>query len=51
MLLNFDAGPAALPREVLTQASAAILDYNNSGLSLLELPHRGKLFEAILDEA
>lgn len=51
MLLNFDAGPAALPREVLTQASAAILDYNNSGLSLLELPHRGKLFEAILEEA
>ncbi|PSK92129.1 3-phosphoserine/phosphohydroxythreonine transaminase [Taibaiella chishuiensis] len=51
MLLNFDAGPAALPREVLAQASAAILEYDNSGLSLLELPHRGKIFEAILEEA
>jgi phosphoserine aminotransferase len=51
MLINFDAGPAALPREVLEQASAAILDYNNSGLSILEIPHRGRLFEAILNEA
>ena len=51
MLINFDAGPAALPREVLAQASAAILDYDNSGLSILEIPHRGKLFEAILNEA
>lgn len=51
MLINFDAGPAALPKEVLTQASAAILDYNRSGLSILEIPHRGKLFEAILTEA
>lgn len=51
MLLNFDAGPASLPREVLQEASAAILDYNGSGLSILEIPHRGKLFEAILEEA
>jgi phosphoserine aminotransferase len=51
MLINFDAGPAALPREVLSQASEAILDYDNSGLSILEIPHRGKLFEAILEEA
>lgn len=51
MLLNFDAGPAALPRKVLAQASAAILEYDDSGLSLLELPHRGKIFEAILEEA
>src|ERR1700748_3461687 len=51
MLLNFDAGPAALPKEVLKQASEAILNYDNSGLSLLEIPHRGKLFEAILQEA
>lgn len=51
MLLNFDAGPATLPREVLQEASAAILDYNGSGLSILEIPHRGKLFEAILEEA
>jgi phosphoserine aminotransferase len=51
MLINFDAGPAALPKEVLQQASEAILNYNNSGLSILEIPHRGKLFEAILAEA
>lgn len=51
MLINFDAGPAALPREVLQQAANAILNFNNSGLSILEIPHRGKLFEAILDEA
>ncbi|KAA5534950.1 3-phosphoserine/phosphohydroxythreonine transaminase [Taibaiella lutea] len=51
MLINFDAGPAALPKEVLQQASEAILNYNNSGLSILEIPHRGKLFEAILEEA
>ncbi|MFA6057731.1 MAG: 3-phosphoserine/phosphohydroxythreonine transaminase [Taibaiella sp.] len=51
MLINFDAGPAALPKEVLQQASAAILNYNNSGLSILEIPHRGKLFAEILEEA
>lgn len=51
MLINFDAGPAALPKTVLQQAAGAILNYNNSGLSILEIPHRGKLFEAILDEA
>lgn len=51
MLINFDAGPAALPKEVLQQASEAILNYNNSGLSILEIPHRGKLFAEILEEA
>jgi len=51
MLINFDAGPATLPRTVLEQASEAIRDYNNSGLSILEIPHRGKAFEAILEEA
>jgi phosphoserine aminotransferase len=51
MLINFDAGPAALPREVLQEASEAILNYNQSGLSILEIPHRGKLFEDILTEA
>jgi len=51
MLINFDAGPAALPKEVLQQASASIVEYNNSGLSILEIPHRGKLFEEILAEA
>lgn len=51
MLINFDAGPAALPQEILQQAADAVLNYNNSGLSILEIPHRGDLFEAILQEA
>lgn len=49
--LNFNAGPAALPIEVLQQAAAAVLDYNNSGLSILEIPHRGAAFVAIMDES
>lgn len=40
-----------LPEVVLQELSEAVLDYNNSGLSLLELPHRGKLFNNILEEA
>ena len=51
MLINFDAGPAALPREVLQEASEAILDFNNSGLSILEIAHRGPLFAEVLAEA
>lgn len=49
--LNFNAGPAALPQEVLQQASAAVLDYNGTGLSVLELPHRGRDFKEILEES
>ncbi len=49
--IYFGAGPAALPPEVLQQASAAILNYEGSGLSILEIPHRGKLFQNILDES
>src|SRR5688500_9400765 len=49
--INFSAGPAALPREVLQEAAAAVLNYNNTGLSVLEIQHRGKYFEAILEEA
>lgn len=51
MLTNFGAGPAALPKEVLQEASEAIINYNNSGLSILEIAHRGSLFTAILEEA
>ncbi|XZF13159.1 3-phosphoserine/phosphohydroxythreonine transaminase [Chitinophagaceae bacterium MMS25-I14] len=50
-LINFNAGPAALPQEVLQQAAAAIQDYNGIGSSILEIPHRGKHFEAVLEEA
>lgn len=48
---NFSAGPSILPQEVFKQASAAVLDYNSTGLSLLEMSHRSKEFVAIMDEA
>jgi len=49
--INFGSGPAALPEEVLKEASEAVIGYSNSGLSILELPHRGNYFEAILEES
>ncbi len=51
MVHNFNAGPSILPREVFEQASAAVLNYNNSGLSILELGHRTATFQAVMDEA
>jgi phosphoserine aminotransferase len=48
---NFNAGPSVLPHTVFEQASKAILDYNNSGISILEMGHRTKLFEEIMNEA
>ena len=48
---NFNAGPSILPREAIENASKAILDLNGSGLSLLEISHRSKDFDAIMDEA
>jgi phosphoserine aminotransferase len=48
---NFNAGPSILPREVFEQASQAILNYNNTGLSILEIGHRTELFQAVMDEA
>lgn len=48
---NFSAGPAVLPKSVLAQASAAALDFNGMGLSLLEISHRSKEFEAVMNEA
>ena len=48
---NFNSGPSILPTEVFQQASQAVLEYNNSGLSILEIGHRTPLFQAILDEA
>ena len=50
-LHNFNAGPSVLPREVFEQSAAAILNYNNSGLSILELGHRTPAFQAVMDEA
>jgi phosphoserine aminotransferase len=51
MMHNFNAGPSILPQEVFKQASEAILNYNNSGLSILEIGHRTDLFQAVMDEA
>ncbi|NOW94158.1 3-phosphoserine/phosphohydroxythreonine transaminase [Mucilaginibacter sp. SG564] len=48
---NFGAGPGILPQEVLKQAAEAVIDLNGIGLSLLEISHRSKEFEAVLDEA
>lgn len=51
MVHNFNAGPSILPKEVFQQASEAIINYNNSGLSILEIGHRTDMFEAVLEEA
>ena len=48
---NFSAGPSILPQEVFKKASQAVLDFNNSGLSILEISHRSKDFVAVMDEA
>jgi phosphoserine aminotransferase len=48
---NFSAGPAVLPKSVLKEAATAVVDYNGSGLSLLEMSHRGPEFTAIMEEA
>ncbi|HZJ59551.1 MAG TPA: 3-phosphoserine/phosphohydroxythreonine transaminase [Chitinophagaceae bacterium] len=48
---NFNSGPSILPKEVFEKASHAILDFNNSGLSILEIGHRTTLFQEVMDEA
>ena len=48
---NFNAGPSVLPKKVFEEASNAIINFNDSGLSLLEIGHRTPLFEAVMDEA
>lgn len=48
---NFSAGPSILPQEVLQKASEAVLDFNGSGLSILEISHRSKEFVAVMEEA
>ena len=50
-LHNFNAGPSVLPREVFEQASEAVLNFNHTGLSILEIGHRTPLFEAVMQEA
>ena len=48
---NFNAGPSILPREVFEEASQAVLDFNGTGLSILELGHRTETFQAVMNEA
>ena len=51
MIHNFNAGPSILPQSVLQQASNALINFNSSGLSILEIGHRTALFESVMDEA
>ncbi|APU69879.1 MULTISPECIES: 3-phosphoserine/phosphohydroxythreonine transaminase [Christiangramia] len=48
---NFSAGPCILPQEVFQEASEAILDFNNSGLSIMEISHRSAGFVSVMEEA
>lgn len=48
---NFNSGPSILPPEVFAQASQAILEFQQTGLSILEIGHRTSLFQQVLDEA
>ncbi|TDU39980.1 phosphoserine aminotransferase [Gelidibacter sediminis] len=48
---NFSAGPSILPQEVLLKASEAVMDFNNIGLSLLEISHRSKHFVDVMENA
>jgi phosphoserine aminotransferase len=51
LMHNFNSGPSVLPKEVFEQAAQSILDFNNTGLSILEIGHRTELFYAVIDEA
>lgn len=48
---NFSAGPCILPQEVFQESSQAVLNFNNSGLSILEISHRSKDFVDVMEEA
>ena len=48
---NFNAGPSILPREVIENTAKQILDFNGSGLSLMEISHRAKDFQPVVDES
>ncbi len=50
-VFNFSAGPAVLPEEVLRKAAAEMLDWRGSGMSVMEMSHRGKEFISIADKA
>nr|MDE7285074.1 aminotransferase class V-fold PLP-dependent enzyme [Lachnospiraceae bacterium] len=48
---NFSAGPAVLPEEVLKEAAEEMLDYNGSGMSVMEMSHRSKVYDKIIKDA
>jgi len=48
---NFSAGPCILPKEVMQKAAEAVIEYNNSGLSIIEMSHRSKDFVAVMDKS
>lgn len=50
-VFNFSAGPAVLPEEVLREAAEEMLDYNGTGMSVMEMSHRSKAFEQIIGDA
>ena len=50
-IYNFSAGPAMMPEEVLETAAAEMLDYKGSGMSVMEMSHRSKVYQGIIDEA
>ncbi len=50
-IFNFSAGPAMLPEEVLKEAADEMLDYRGTGMSVMEMSHRSKAYEAIIQEA
>jgi phosphoserine aminotransferase len=50
MIHNFNAGPSILPKEVFEEAARAILNFRDTGLSILEIGHRTPLFQSVMDE-
>ncbi len=51
MIHNFNSGPGILPKQVFEEAARSVIDFNQTGLSILEIGHRTPLFQAVLDEA
>ena len=48
---NFNAGPCILPKVAIENTAKAVLDFNGIGMSLMEISHRSKEFQAVMDEA
>ena len=50
-IYNFSAGPATMPEEVLEEVAAEMLNYKGSGMCVMEMSHRSKVYQTIIDEA